>query len=51
MFQIATMAPGGMSNLLTGSQPLEEEVEEEEEELGRAQTYEEYMPLKCKYIV
>ena len=43
------MTPG-IPNVITGSQSIEEEVEEEEEELGRAETYEEYMPLKCRLM-
>lgn len=29
----------------------EEEVEDEEEELGHAETYNDYMPLKCKWNI
>lgn len=34
---------------LPGMKEEEEPEEEEEEELGHAETYAEYMPMKCKY--
>ena len=33
-----------------GAVSLEEEVEDEEEELGIAETYNDYMPSKCRTI-
>lgn len=34
---------------IPGMKEEEEPEEEEEEELGHAETYAEYMPMKCKY--
>ena len=46
---MAALPTGGLvTSLIAGANTIDEEVEEEEEELGRAETYEEYMPLKCK---
>ena len=39
-----------MTSLITGA-TVHEEMDEEDEELGHAETYEEYMPLKCKCLL
>ena len=40
----------GMFSGVGGSGEMEEEVEEEEQELGIAETYNDYMPSKCKSL-